>query len=301
MKENIKKNKVRIIVYGVIAFLLIVASISGAILFKKGNGTVGSVKIKLVPISEAFNSLDSVIRNGNIKSQCTGKEIVVEYKNKKSNTDEKFVYNYKTEDGINYITNTYSDANSEIGDFIATNMIEAIYKVNNGSGKVSDKYRLTSFSATSIRDGVEYMNKEEIITVNLNISTNVVNNALALNIETIQDSDYIHVEELSEMKDNLLRNRTYRLVKRDTTLYIKEDDVYYEIFFEFKDKEIMQRSAGSVISILKPDLYKNIIDEDGKIDFNITVSGFRIIENVTFQESGIFKDVDHIYEFLIFK
>ena len=180
-------------------------------------------------------------------------------------------------------------------------MIEAIYKLNQGIGKVSDKYRITSFGATSLKDGAIYRNKEEIITVDLNIKTNIVNNAVALNLETIQDSDYIHIDELSEMKSNLQRSRTFRIVKRDTILYVKEDDVYYEVFFQFSDKEIMYRSAGSVISILKPELYKKLNDGTGNLDFNIQSNEYRIIENVTFQETGIFDSTDHIHEFLIFK
>lgn len=301
MKENIRINKVRLIVYGIITAVLIASSIAGAILYKNGSGTVGSVRIKLIPISTAFNNLDSVIRNGHIESKCTGTEIVVSYINKEAKIDQEFVYEFKTEEGIDYITNTYSDANSEIGDFIATNMIEAIYKLNQGIGKVSDKYRITSFGATSLKDGAIYRNKEEIITVDLNIKTNIVENAVALNLETIQDSDYIHVDELSEMKSNLQRSRTFRIVKRDTILYVKEDDVYYEVFFQFSDKEIMYRSAGSVINILKPELYKKLNDGTGNLDFNIQSNEYRIIENVTFQETGIFDSTDHIHEFLIFK
>ena len=301
MKENIRINKVRLIVYGIITVVLIASSIAGAILYKKGSGTVGSVRIKLIPISTAFNNLDAVIRNGHIESKCTGTEIVVSYINKDAKIDQKFVYEFKSEEGIDYITNTYSDANSEIGDFIAINMIEAIYKLNQGIGKVSDKYRITSFGATSLKDGAIYRNKEEIITVDLNIKTNIVNNAVALNLETIQDSDYIHIDELSEMKSNLQRTRTFRIVKRDTILYVKQDDVYYEIFIQFSDKEIMYRSAASVINILKPELYKKLNDGTGNLDFNIQSSEYRIIENVTFQEVGIFNSTDHIYEFLIFK
>ena len=282
MKENIRINKVRLIVYGIITVVLIASSIAGAILYKKGSGTVGSVRIKLIPISTAFNNLDAVIRNGHIESKCTGTEIVVSYINKDAKIDQKFVYEFKSEEGIDYI-------------------IEAIYKLNQGIGKVSDKYRITSFGATSLKDGAIYRNKEEIITVDLNIKTNIVNNAVALNLETIQDSDYIHVDELSEMKPNLQRSRTFRIVKRDTILYVKEDDVYYEVFFQFSDKEIMYRSAGSVISILKPELYKKLNDGTGNLDFNIQSNEYRIIENVTFQETGIFDSTDHIHEFLIFK
>ena len=69
MKENIRINKVRLIVYGIITVVLIASSIAGAILYKKGSGTVGSVRIKLIPISTAFNNLDAVIRNGHIESK----------------------------------------------------------------------------------------------------------------------------------------------------------------------------------------------------------------------------------------
>ncbi len=301
MKENIRNNKKRLIVYGIIALITITFSISGAILFNKGHGTVGSVRVKLIPITLAFNDLDAVIRNGFVEAECTGTQIVVTYKNEDANIDEKFIYEFKTQDNIDYITNTYSDANSEMGDFIATNMIEAIYKVNLGTGKVSDTYRLSSFGATSLKDGAVYTNKEEIVTVELNIKTDILKNALALNIETIQDSDYIHVEELAELTDSLQKNRTFRMEKRDTTVYVKEDDIYYEVFFSFKDKEIMLRSAASVVKILKPDLYTKLYDGNNKLDFNIASTEYRVIENVTFQEQGIFKNNQNIYEVLMFK
>ncbi len=301
MKENIRNNKKRLIIYGILAIITITFSISGAILFNTGHGTVGSVRVKLIPIAFAFNDLDAVIRNGYVKAECNGKEIVVTYKNPDAHIDERFVYEFKTQDNIDYITNTYSDANSETGDFVATNMVEAIYKVNAGTGKVSDTYRLSSFGATSLRDGVVYTDKEEIVTVELNIKTNIVKNALALNIETIQDSDYIHVEELAELTSSLQKNRTFRIEKRDTTMYVKEEDIYYEIFFSFKDREIMLRSAASAIKILKPDLYTKLYNGTNKLDFNITLSEYKIIENVSFSEQGIFKSNENIFEVFMFK
>ncbi len=300
MKENFKNNKVRVIVWGIIAIITIASSISGAILFKTGHGTVGSVRVKLIPIAREFNKLDAVIRNGNIEATCKGKEIIVTYKNANGN-EEKFIYTFKSEDNIDYLTNTYSDSTSTNGDFIATNMIEAIYKLNGGTGKVSDKYRISSFSATSLKDGAVYTNKEEIVTVELNIKTNIVTNAVALNIETIQESDYIHIDELTELATSLQRNKVFRIVKRDTTAYVKEDNIYYEIFFSYKDKEIMLRSAGSIIYILKPELYKKLNDGTGILDFHIASPDYQMVENVTFQEVGIFESNNNIYEFLIFK
>lgn len=301
MKENIKKNKTRLIVYGVLFVVLVASSIAGVLLYNSGHGTVGSIRIKLIPIARTFNELDPVIRNGYIKAECDGKKLVVTYKNDDAKINEKFIYEYHLVDGISYISNTYSDANSQIGDFIATNMIEAIYKLNNGKGKVSDRYRITSFGATSIKDGVVYTNKEEIVTVELNLNSNIVENAIALNIETIQESDYIHVEELAEMVNSLNRLRTYKIKKKDTILYVRDGGQYFEIFFSYSDKEIMLRSAGSVIKILKPELFAKISDEKGIVDLNTTTSEFRTIENVTFKEEGIFEKSGQIYEVILLK
>ena len=301
IKNNVRNNKTRIIVYGIITILTIAFSISGAILYKNGHGTVGSVRVKLIPIANTFNKLDTVIRKGYVSAACDGKEIVVTYSNETGELNEKFVYTYNNENGIEYLTNSYSDKNSEYGYFIAENMMEAIYKYNKGEGNVSDKYRLSSFTATSIKDGAVYQNKEEITTVNLNIKTNIVENAVALNIETIQQSDYIHTEELADMLENLKRSRTFRIVKKDTTAYVKDGSLYYEVFFSFKDKEILNRSAGSIISILNPTLYKKLDDGTGAMDFSVQSNDFRVIENVAFQEPGIFTSNYHIYEIIIFK
>ncbi len=301
MKENIRNNKVRIIVYGVIALIFIASSITGIISYKNGHGTVGSVKVKLNPIVRAFNQLDAVVQKGYVSAAVDGKEIVVTYSNDAGTLNEKFVYTYKNEDGIEYLTNSYSDKNNDYGYFIAENMLEAIYRNNGGSGLVGDKYRLTSFTATSIKDGAVYQNKEEITTVNLNIKTNIMQNAIALNIETIQESDYIKVDELAEMMPTLKRNRTFRMVKKDTTVYVKDSDSYYEIFFSFKDREIMTRSAGSIIKIINPDLYKKLDDGTGSMDLTLSMKEFRVIENVSFQQQGIFNSNEHIYEILLFK
>ena len=301
MKENIRNNKVRIIIYGILMILFIASSISGAVLYKKGHGTVGSVRVKLIPIADEFNKLDNVIRKGYISAACEGKDIVVTYSNETGTLNEKFVYSYKNEDGIEYITNSYSDKNSEYGYFIAENMMEAIYKVNKGEDMVSDKYRLSSFTATSIKDGAVYQNKEEITKIDLNIKTNVMQNAIALNIETIQDSDYIHVEELAEMLSSLKRNKVFRIVKKNTTLYVREDNIYHEVYISFTDREIYLRTMGSVIKILKPELYKKLDDGTGAMDFSVDSNEFRVIENVSFQQQGIFTKNDGIYEIILFK
>ena len=130
MKENIKNNKVRIIVYGILAVLLLASGISGIVLYKNGHGTVGSVKVKLIPIANQFNKLDEVIRKGYVSAAVDGKEIIVTYSNETGALNEKFVYTYKNEEGVEYLTNSYSDKNSEYGYFVATNMMEAIYKIN---------------------------------------------------------------------------------------------------------------------------------------------------------------------------
>ena len=95
MKENIRNNKVRIIIYGILMILFIASSISGAVLYKKGHGTVGSVRVKLIPIADEFNKLDNVIRKGYISAACEGKDIVVTYSNETGTLNEKFVYSYK--------------------------------------------------------------------------------------------------------------------------------------------------------------------------------------------------------------
>jgi len=301
IKENFAKNKKRIIVWGSIALFSIVFSVLGSISFNNGHGTVGSIRVKIIPITNTFNELDAVIRNGKIKAKVSGRDIVVTYEGANSKT-EKYVYSFDSKDGVDYITNTYPDSNKTNGEFIATNMIEAIYKINGGKGKVSDKYRLTSFSATSVKDGASYSSKNELTTVDINIRTNIVNNAIALKVQTIQESDYIHVEELAEMLPNLKKIKTYRLKKDNTTIYVKESAIYYEVYFSFKDKEIMERTAASIIYILKPELYNKLIDEStGMLNFNISSGDYKITENVSFQEERVFDSLENITELLIFK
>ena len=301
MIGNIKTNKTRIIVWGSIALFSIIFSILGSISFNNGHGTVGSIRVKLIPIANAFNELDAIIRNGNMNAKCSGRKIVVTFNNP-NGKKEKYEYKFNSKDGVDYISNTYSDSSKSTGEFIATNMIEAIYKINGGKGKVSDKYRLTSFSATSVKDGASYETKNELTMIDLNIKTNIVNNAVALKIQTIQESDYIHVEELAEMVPNLNKIKSYRLKKEKTTLYVKESAIYYELYFSFSDKEIMERSATSAIYILKPELYNKLLDEEtGMLNFSISSGDYKVTENVVFQEERIFDNNSNITEILVFK
>ena len=300
MKENIKNNKTRLKVWSIIAFITIAFSISGIILFNNGHGTVGSVRIKLIPVAKEFNKVDAVIRKGNLKAECNGKELIITYKDKTFNIDEKYVYEFGTEEDISYITNTYSKANSEMGDFIAINLIEAIYRLNNGTERVSDKYRISSFSATSVKDGATWEETEELITVKLNLNTNIMKNVAELKIETIQESDYFHIDDLKDMVSDLETKRTFTLTKRDTVIYVKKEESYYEIYFYYKDKEIMMRSAGSVIKLLKPTLYEKIANSDGIVDFSGMSNEYRITENVTFTEPGIFPKNERIYEIVLY-
>ena len=300
MKENIKNNKSRLLVWGIIAFISVIFAISGIISFNKGHGTVGSVRIKLIPVANEFNKIDAVIRKGNIKAECDGKQLIITYKDKAFNIDEKYIYEFGSEEDVNYITNTYSKANSEMGDFIAINLIEAIYKLNHGTEKVSERYRISSFGATSVKDGAKYEETEELITVKLNLNTDIIKNVAELNIETIQESDYLHVDDLKDMVEKLESTRTYTLTKRDTVVYVKKDSSYYEIYFYYKDKEIMMRSAGSIIKILKPNLYDKIANSDGIVNFSGISNEYRITENVTFTEPGIFPKNERIYEIVLY-
>ena len=81
----------------------------------------------------------------------------------------------------------------------------------------------------------------------------------------------------------------------------EDSDVYYEVFFSFTDKEIMLRTAGSIVKIINPTLYAKLDDGTGAMDFTVQSNEFRIIENVSFQQPGIFNTNSGIYELLLFK
>ncbi len=289
-----KENKKRILFWGFICFLTIALSVGGIKLYYDGYGTVGQARKKLKPVAEQFNKTDLVIRYGNLEAEVNGDKIIVEDKNKST----KYEYQYLNENGRDIITNTYSSLNSATAEIIAKGMIDAVYRLNNGTGSVFSEYQYSIFTNTTIDNGVSLDNGSTIV-IKINLNQNIVKNIkeLKLNLES-SEVNTINVNDLSDLKSSLNSNKTYLKTKNIITIYVKQlDNGYIEIYGQNNSDSVnneLHDSIMNVIKILNENLYSLINTNGDNLNQNNLNDDYEVSINYDFNEPDIFKNLNNI-------
>ena len=128
MIKNIKKNKYRIILWGLIMIIFSFSAYVGINKYEEGYGKKGQARLKLIPIAKEFNRQDAIIRYGDLTADTKGSKIVVTYSPKKGDK-KKFTYEYSKEGTHEIISNSYEIEDGYLPELIATGMMDAIYKL----------------------------------------------------------------------------------------------------------------------------------------------------------------------------
>ena len=293
-----KENKKRIIVWGTIFVIFVISSVIGTIGFKKGYGKIGSIQMKLNPIATEFNKLESVKKYGDLNATVDGDKLVVV----DSNKNQKYVYKFSKENNINTITNTYSAADTITGELILKAMVDSVYHLNGGKGSIFDKYELKNLTAVNINDGIVYKSDGET-TVTININVNLADNIKG-KVVTIQQNSYIKESDLTNMMAQLKANKTFKITRFDITIFVMDSNQsFYEIYTKLdSDNDVnIYKSLAYVVKILKPEVFDEIMDEDGNPKIDYSSNKYKIISNALFTDSSIFGTTENIFEMILYK
>lgn len=293
-----KENKKRIIVYSIIMFVFLILFFLGRSAYNKGYGTYGSMKQKLGPYAVEFNILDEVKRLTDIRAEVEKDKLVVTYitaENKK----EKYKFEYKNENGIEYITNKDEYGNNT-WNFVAYQMANAVYHINGGKGSIFNSYDPKLFATTTINDGLIIDTNTK--TVSINLKTNVVNNVMG-KLPSLKDDLYAKDTDLTTLASELKTNGFFRFEKQDIKIYVKTVGNTYEIYSSVTDDNVSRvyKSLASVVKILKPDVYQKLNLAENTNAFESGNSYFQSNMNVTFSEANIFGINDNIIQVILFK
>lgn len=163
-----KENMGRIVFWGFIMVLTILASIVGYNNFNTGHGKKGMAKAKLTPIVNNFKGVESIITHGNIDVKLKTSSIVITDKN----TNSTYTYKYTTNDGINMLSSEFK-TDDKVGETICKALIDAVYWNNGGNGSVFKLYLYEAFGFTKIQQGVA-LERGAKTKVKIDIDKNVI-------------------------------------------------------------------------------------------------------------------------------
>ncbi|MBR4178373.1 MAG: hypothetical protein IKR57_03385 [Bacilli bacterium] len=299
MVSNIKKNKGRIIFWGLVLILCVVLAIIGVKKYEEGYGKTGRARLKLIPIANEFNKQDSIIRYGDITAVVKGSKIVVTYKPEKADK-KKFVYEYLEEGNKEIISNTYSSEDVYLGDLVAGGMMDAIYKLHGGTESILATYKFSAFTSTSLENGITVTSGKDT-TVKLDINANVIELCSGLDLEKAV-TGYITQGDLSSMLDYLEEHKSFRVHKRNITVYIRDNGETYDIFAENLDlnsDDDLYNSLVNVIKLLNDQSLNQIRSAGDRLNKNSKDSLYEVRLNATFTEVDVFNSDSSILRIII--
>ncbi len=241
-----KDNLLRIIVWGIIAFILLVLSITGLFLFQSGHGKIGAVIKQTEPLVNTFNSLDGVkqFQSSGIKisAKAKGDKVVVSYNTEVSTAS--FTYTYQDDTGVRLLVMKYNTVDDTIASIITKYMIEAI-AVSKGypEGKVFEKFILSDFETTLPIDGVSIRTVDNVTTVILNMDTSILDSNIDTSTEEIK---YITLEQAKKIVEGLTANSSVANKSDELTIHINMYQTYYSIYIR-DNKEIYSKSMYETV------------------------------------------------------
>lgn len=299
MVSNIKKNKGRIIFWGIVLIACVVIAIIGIKKYEEGYGKTGQARQKLIPIANEFNKQDAIIRYGDITAVTKGSKIVVTYKPEKSDK-KKFVYEYSKVGSREIISNTYSSEDVYLGELIAGGMMDAIYKLHGGNESVLSTYKYSAFYSTTIENGVTISSGKDT-TIKLDINANVIELCNGLDLEKAV-TGYVTQGDLSNMLDFLDQHKTFRIHKKNITIYVRDNGDTYDIFAENLDltsDDDLYNSLVNVIKLLNDQSLNQIRSAGDRLNKNSKDSLYEVRLNATFTEIDIFNSDSNLIRVII--
>lgn len=271
-----KGNKNRLIVWGGIWLFCLLIGIGGLVSFYNGYGRIGQARKKLAPVVEKFNEVDTIIRYGGIKAEIVKDKIVVTQTS--GSSTKKYEYEYSVENGRDIITNVYNKNDSVVGETIAKGMIDAVYKLNGGTGSVFEEYQYTVFKNTTTDMGVNLLVGDNN-QIKINLNENIVQNIKDIQ-ENIDDNqiNYINANDLLKLKDDLKENGNVKLEKNTIVVFIIEKENNYVIYAYDSDRAStkLKDSLDNIILKLNESAWNSAVAKDEKYHSASNGDGYKV-------------------------
>lgn len=298
----------RLIFWGIIFLITTACAGLGVYFYYSGYGKAGEIRQKLLPIVERFNTTSYIVElktknNIDVHAKVVQNKIVVSYIT--SSNETKFNFTYSKEGNMEVITNKYNTSDSVSGEIIARGMIDAVYRANNGSGSIFDKYKINDFVDTTLEQGVNVITGNDI-QIKININENIIDN-LEGNPNQEENPEgvvsYITTDDLSNMTSDLESQNRYEISKSSIKVLVISDDNNYQIYLENTDnnEDNTYNSLISIIQLLNPDIYNTILTNGDRLNEDKEADDYKVVTNATVEVDNTFNEGSSILEIIINK
>jgi hypothetical protein len=219
---------------------------------------------------------------------------------KDTNRDFTYTYTLEEKNNIQYISCAYSGREKKTGDFVAFELVDAIYKLNLGDKDLSKYYNLESFKESTIELGAQYQGDDKNGAIFINIKGDIFAQ-MSGKIQTLQQKAVITPNEMADIFTKLETDKVYEYEKDNTKIYVQNTTNNYEIYVSFEDDYVLNHSLANVIGILKPEVYDSLFNDNGEIEFQFNSPAYKLYTNVRFTEGNIFKNPTGLYHVRLHK
>ena len=256
-----KGNKIRLIFWGFIWLIVLIATILGVNGYYSGKGILGKTRSELIPYIEKYNNLNelNIYKNAgiNIKAKYIKNSIKVNYKT--STTNLAYIFDYKEIDGTKVLYMKYNKVNSNIAQIIIRLMVDAVSTVNgHNEGDIFNIISFDDLYTLSLDEGISIKNNEDNIEIYIDINKSVADYING------KEKKYITKDEMSNINDKLKSDNIYTYTKRDITIYVESTNEKYIIYGQGANyNDDLYKSIVSVINMLD-------IKQSTKSDFEVT-------------------------------
>lgn len=283
-----KEDKTKLITKIVLCALSFLICAYGFILRLNGYGKTGQIRKELTTVIKKYNSLSMIENNtADIKAKYRNKSIVVKYTT--SRVDIDYIFKYEKVGNLKTIKLEYKEGDSARAEDVTKAMIEAVsMTAGNQEGKVFSQYQYKNFYKTELKDGVKLENNDGIITIQIVLQTDLLDNIKDLFFEE-SFTTHISIENLSDLQKDLKNNEKFLITKGNIMLYVVETETSYEIYSSDSEQNIknIYESIMSVVNILDINLYNELLNQNIDITTEVTNDKYQIDirpEEITFNQ-----------------
>jgi len=284
-----KGNKIRLIFWGFIWLIVLVAMAFGIYGYFNGYGISGKVRNELKPVVTSFNSLNelNIYNNANIKikAKLNKSGIKVNYKTLTSNL--AYIFDYKELDGNKVLYMKYNENSENTAQIIIREMVDAISVLNNhNEGDIFNKISYDDLYELTLNEGIliKYNNgiKEVYIDTNKSVADYI----------TEKDKEKITENDLLKMNNELKEKGFYTITRNNLILYVLSNDEKYTIYAQNNNyDDYLYKSINNLI---------NTLDLDDKIKNSFNLNYPTISTSTEFDNYIITVD-DKAFEIDVFK
>lgn len=250
-----KGNKIRIIFWGIICIIAIIASVIGFSAYNTGHGKIGSIVYKTKPVVENFNKLNALKKYTDagmiINAEIKGTTIEVQYNSAATTTS--FIYTYEQIADTSVLKISYNKNEGQSAELITKFIIDAA-SIKHGykEGDIFNKYNFEDFTQTSIKDGISIIDNASVRTVYINLDKSILSDNIIIKTEEelieeeinnfINDAKTIYKAATNEEKENMtyyLNNNQTCTAKEAQSLKI-ENMTGINYYIQIKNNEIIK-------------------------------------------------------------